>query len=66
MAHEKQGIVQPGKTPDVERKLQAGEKQAGSAAQTEALDDDATRRLAEHAAEKLRALPQNAGDVAGS
>lgn len=43
---EKQGVVRPGTTRDTEGKL-AGEKQAGQEAKTNALDDDATKRMSD-------------------
>lgn len=49
---EKQGVVKPGITPDTEKKL-AGEKQADAASRTRQLDDDATKRLSEKAADGL-------------
>lgn len=54
---EKKAIVQPGITPDTEKKLQPGEKQAGNKAATQALDDDLTHRLADRVAK-----PQKRGD----
>lgn len=49
---EKQGVVKQGITPDTETKL-AGEKQADTASRTRQLDDDATKRLSDTAAEGL-------------
>lgn len=50
---EKKGIVKPGITPDTEKKLVVGEKQADAAAKTRQLDDDATKRLSDVAASGL-------------
>lgn len=49
---EKKGEVKPGITPDTEKKL-VGEKQADAAAKTRQLDDDATKRLSDGAANGL-------------
>lgn len=55
MAHEKRGVVEPGRTPDIERTHRPGEKQAGSRQQqASALDDDFTKRAADAAAERLK------------
>lgn len=54
MSMEKTGEIKPGKTPDTEHRLPPeGEKKASVARQTEELDDDVTRRLADKASEKL-------------
>lgn len=50
---EKQGVVRPGVTPDVEKKLQPGVKVASDKEQTTKLDDDMTKRLADQATERL-------------
>lgn len=57
---EKQGRVNPGVTRDTEGKL-VGEKQAGTAAQTNALDDDATKRMSD-----AFAKPKTPTDGSGS
>ena len=49
---EKQAVIRPGTTPDVERKLVPGVKTAGDKAQTKALDDDMAKRLADVAAKR--------------
>jgi hypothetical protein len=51
---EKRGVVSPGITPDTEQKLK-GEKTAaaGERGQTEQLDNDVTKRLADRAEQKL-------------
>ncbi len=49
---EKRGLVKPGITPDTEKKL-VGEKQADAASKTRKLDDDATKRLSDVAADGL-------------
>jgi hypothetical protein len=53
---EKNGAVQPGKTPDTEQRLPAGQKTAAAnkTQQTKTLDDDARKRLSDAVAEKLR------------
>ena len=53
MAMEKRGVVKPGTTPDIDHKLDNGEKRASTEAKTEALDDDFTKRAAEKATESL-------------
>lgn len=53
---EKNGAVQPGKTPDTEKRLPAGQKTAAAdkVQQTKALDDDARNRTAQAVAKTLR------------
>ena len=50
---EKRAVVEPGRTPD--RESEPGTKQASTkAAQTEALDNDFTKRAADTASEGLK------------
>ena len=50
---EKRGVVQPGVTKDTEERIVPGEKKADAVSQTQRLDDDVTKRLADEAAERI-------------
>lgn len=51
---EKRGVVEPGRTPDIEQKI-PGEKTAQTKkSETDRLDDDFTKRAADAAADSLK------------
>jgi hypothetical protein len=55
MVMEKQGVVKPGLTRDVEHRLPGpGEKQGSAEDKTRRLDDDVTKRLADKAVGALQ------------
>lgn len=56
MAMEKRGVVEPGRTRDVEQTQKRNDEKraADRRDQTKQLDDDFTKRASDHAADKLK------------
>lgn len=51
---EKRGVIEPGRTPDIEKRLLPGQKQAGDKQAQRTLDNDPQKRAADAVAERLK------------